>query len=220
VRAGLIGASALAVIAVIAPRARADSVDAEAIELSKRQAAVDARSRSSRVRTPLISGPTLRVSGGVSLGRGLRFNNPYRLQTELGEDAQSLSLTATYIDVQAGLAFGGSSRFSHGGSLHAAFALDGIAQQVLTPSYVLLYRIDPRFELAGRAGLPVVLAPQSNVGFELAAGGIFSLTAALGVTASVVGSLFYGAATLEAPRTAIPIASLEIGLRYEYEVLP
>jgi hypothetical protein len=215
--------SALAVLAMeaTAPRALAEGgVDAEALELSRRQAAEDAHSRSSAVRTPLDVGTPFRVFGGVSFGRGIRFNNPYRLQTELGDDAESLSLTATYVDLQAGLAFGGSGRFSHGGALNASFALDGIPQEVLTPSYVVLFRLDPRFELVGRAGLPVVLSPRNNVGFELAAGGIYRLTAALGLAASLVGSLFYGAATLETPRTAIPIASLELGLRYEYEVLP
>src|SRR4051812_8838246 len=39
--------------------------------------------------------------GGAYLGRGLRFNNPYRLRSELGDGAQSLSLTATYLDLQA-----------------------------------------------------------------------------------------------------------------------
>jgi hypothetical protein len=219
-------ASALAVLA-LAPRVlaagdlhAADDVDSEAIELSRRQAAADAASRSSAVRTPIEVGTPFRLFAGLSFGRGIRFNNPYRLQTELGDDAESLSLTATYTDLQAGLAFGGVGRFSHGGALNASFALDGIPQQVLTPSYVLLYRLDQRFELIGRAGIPVVLAPDSNVGFELAAGGIYRLTAALGLTASLVGSLFYGAATLETSRTTIPIASLELGLRYEYEVLP
>jgi hypothetical protein len=221
-RAGLVVVSALVLAEAAGAReaAAADRVDSEAIELSGRTSAEEAESRASRVRTPLGVGTPFRLFGGLSMGRGMRFNNPYRLQTELGDDAESLSLTATYADVQVGIAFGGSGRFSHGGALHASFALDGVPQQVLAPSYLLLYRLDERFELCGRAGLPVVLSPQSNVGFELAGGGIFHLTAALGVTASLVGSLFYGAATLEAPQTAIPIASLELGLRYDYEVLP
>lgn len=200
--------------------AAAERVDAEAIELSGRVAAEDAASRSSAIRTPLDVGTPFRLFGGFVIGRGLRFNNPYRLQTELGDDAESLSLTATYADVQAGIAFGGSGRVSHGGALHASFALGGVPQQVIAPSYLLLYRLDPRFELCGRAGVPVVLSPQSTIGFEVAGGGIFRLTAALGLTASLVGSLFYGAATLETSRTAIPVASLELGVRYDYEVLP
>lgn len=219
-RAGLVGGCA-ALWLSWGPRVlAADRVDAEAIELSRRPDAADASSRASGVRTPLDVGPTFRILGGVAIGRGLRFNNPYRLQTELGEDAESLSLTATYLDVQGAIAFGGGGRFSHGGALHASFALHGVPQEVLTPSYLLLYRVDPRFELTGRAGLPVVLSPQSNVGLELAGGGFYRLTAALGVTTALAFSLFYGAATLETPRTAIPIASLEIGVRYDYEVLP
>ena len=89
-----------------------------------------------------------------------------------------------------------------------------------TPSYALLWSVDPRWALTGRAGLPIVAEPDANVGFELAGGGIYYLTAGIGVTASLVGSLFFSAATLESSRPAIPIVSLELGAVYDYEVLP
>jgi hypothetical protein len=180
----------------------------------------DAHPESAPIRTPLDVATPYRLSGGVALGRGIRFNNPYRLQTELGNDAESLSLTATYADVHLGVSFGGTGRFSHGAALHASFALDGVPQEVLTPSYVLLYQAAPRLELVGRAGFPIVVEPDTNVGLEVAAGTVFDLTAALGITASLVGDLFYGAATLDSSKTAIPVVSLELGLRYDYEVLP
>ena len=72
----------------------------------------------------------------------------------------------------------------------------------------------------GRAGLPIVVEPDANLGFEIAGGGACFATASLGVTAELVGDLFFGAATLDQSRTAIPIVSAELGVIYEYEVLP
>jgi hypothetical protein len=169
---------------------------------------------------PLYPGDAYRLFGAVSFGRGIRFNNPYRLQTELGDGAESLSLSATYTDLQLGVVFDAAGTFAHGVSVHGSFALDGVPQEVVTPSYVLFVALDPRWALVGRAGLPFVVEPDFNVGFEAAGGGIFYVTSGLGVTASLVGNLFYGAATYESPRTAIPMLSLEAGIFYDYEVLP
>jgi hypothetical protein len=174
----------------------------------------------SRADSPLPVGPSYHLFGGAGLGGGLRFNNPYRLRTELGRNAESLSLTAAYADLFAGATFGGAGPISHGATLHVSVALGGVPQEVITPSYVLFVRPIPRFGLVGRAGLPIVVEPDLNLGFEAAVGGIFYVTASLGVTASLVGSLFYGAATLDSPRTTIPVLSFEGGLIYDYEVLP
>jgi hypothetical protein len=72
----------------------------------------------------------------------------------------------------------------------------------------------------GRAGIPIVLEPDANVGFELAAGGVWLFTGGLGLSAELVGSLFYGAATRETSSTAIPLLSFELGVWMDYEVLP
>jgi len=161
-----------------------------------------------------------RFLAGMGVGRGLRFQNPYRLQTELGRDAESLSLTATYLDLALGALFGSGGPTFHGALVSADFALDGITQEVLTPSYLFFRRLDPRWAVLGRAGVPIVIEPDVNAGFELGGGGVFYLTAGLGVTASLVGSLFFGAATLESSRPAIPVLSMELGVVYDYEVLP
>jgi hypothetical protein len=170
--------------------------------------------------TPIALGSTYHLFGGLALGRGLRFNNPYRLQTELGQDAQSLSLTAPYADLQLGAVIGGAGPVSHGLSIHTSVALAGIPQEVITPSYVWILRPGPRWAVVGRAGIPIVIEPDFNAGLEAAAGGVLYLTAGMGITASVVGSLFYGAATPDTSRTAIPLLSLEAGVVYDYEVLP
>jgi hypothetical protein len=40
-------------------------------------------------------GGAAQLAAALFFGRGLRFNNPYRLSTQLGDTAESLSLTAT-----------------------------------------------------------------------------------------------------------------------------
>jgi hypothetical protein len=166
-----------------------------------------------------VRGRYAHLFGGLELGRGLRLNNPYRLETVLGDDAESLSLTATYVDFSAGAAFGPPDSLQHGAALHLSFALHGIPQEVLSPSYVAIARFAP-FRLHGRVGTPIVLEPDLNVGAEIAAGGAWFLTAGLGVGLELGASLFYGAATYDRSVTAIPIVSLQGGLALDYEVLP
>jgi hypothetical protein len=165
-------------------------------------------------------GGYLHFLGALSLGRGIRLNNPYRLATPLGDDAESLSITSTYADLALTIASGDAEGFQHGGSVHLSVALTGVPQEVLTPSYVLLLRLPPRFLAYGRAGLPLVLGPDTNLGYELAVGGAWLVSAGIGLTAELVGDLFYGAATQERAASAIPVLSFQLGVLVDYEVLP
>ncbi|HEX2878030.1 MAG TPA: hypothetical protein VHO25_00700 [Polyangiaceae bacterium] len=165
-------------------------------------------------------GPYVHLYGAWSLGRGLRFNNPYRLQTELGDDSQSLSLTAPYLDLAVGALLGSPTTLQHGLAVNASFAIAGIRQEVVTPAYVALLPLSSRWQLRGRLGLPIVLEPDASVGVELGVGAVFLVSAGLGFTAEAIGSLFPGAATLEETSTLIPIASLQLGVLVDYEVLP
>jgi hypothetical protein len=158
--------------------------------------------------------------GGLYLGRGLRFNNPYRLQSVLGDDAESLSLTATYIDVHAARTFSAPDGFEHGLAAHFSIAVQGIRQEVLTPSYLLVRRFGPRFLGYGRAGFPIVLEPDASVGLEAGLGGAYFLSASLGIGAELDFSVFYGAATIEEAATVIPVMSLAFGLFFDWEHLP
>lgn len=173
---------------------------------------------------PAVVGPAdgiyAHLMAALAVGRGIRFNNPYRLATPLGDDAESLSLTATYADLGLTASFGHPAGLEHGASVHFSVALSGVPQEVVTPSYVLLHRFPSRFLAYGRAGLPFVLSPDPNMGYELAAGGAWFVTAGLGVTAELVGDLFYGAATQERAASTIPILSLQLGVLVDYEVLP
>ncbi|MFO7178385.1 MAG: hypothetical protein DIU78_006775 [Pseudomonadota bacterium] len=158
--------------------------------------------------------------GGVAFGRGLRFNNPYRLATQLGETERSLSLTASYADVSAGASFGSPNGFRHGAVAHLSIAVEGIAQEVGSLSYVLLHPIGRDALVLARAGVPLVLRPDATTGGELAAGATWFFSGGLGLSAELVGTLFLGAPTWERDPSAIPILSLQLGVWTEYEVLP
>lgn len=165
-------------------------------------------------------GPTARILGTIAIGRGLRLSNPYRLETQLGEDASSLSLTASYVDFGFGIAVGEGEGLAHGGALHVGSSLSGPWQPYVTPSYLLVYRGDAPFLVTGRVGPVVLLAPDTNVGGELAGGFSWFFTGALGVTSEVAFDLFYGAATLESSYSVVPVLSAQLGFVIDYEVLP
>jgi len=171
--------------------------------------------------TPLSGrGEYVHTFGFVGVGRGLRFNNPYRLETVLGDDAESLSLSATYLDLAVGATLGDAHALQHGAVAHLSIATDGITQEVLSLSYVLLHPFGARFLATARGGVPIILEPDLNAGFELAVGGAVLLSAAFGIGAELVGNLFYGAATLDRSVTVIPMLSLQVGVWVDYEVLP
>lgn len=166
------------------------------------------------------TGPYLHLLGALSWGKGIRFNNPYRLATPLGESAESVSASAGYLNFAFAASSGSPDGLLHGGGVALSVATDGVPQEVMTPSYQLGLRFPPDFFLYGRAGLPIVVEPDPNLGYELAVGGVYFFTAGLGATAELIGSLFYGAATQDTAATAIPLLSAQIGIAALYEVLP
>jgi len=153
------------------------------------------------------------------VGEGFRFNNPYRLATPLGSDAESVSLTSPYVDIGLGATFGGAGTFSHGMAFRMSFATSGVRQAVLTPSY-LIYRRWSRAALYGRVGAAIVAQPESTWGGEAGVGGVAFVRGGLGVAAEVVGDVFYGAGTREVAITTIPVLSGQLGIVFAYEVLP
>ncbi len=152
-------------------------------------------------------------------GAGLRFNNPYRLATPLGDDAESVSRTATYFDLGLAMTLGNPLGFQHGGALRTSVALEGVGQVVMTPSY-FLWRRKGALAAFGRAGVPIVLSPDVTWGLEGALGGAFFLLGGLGVVAEVVGDVFYGTGTRDVATAAYPVLSGQLGLIGTYEVLP
>lgn len=159
------------------------------------------------------------LSGTLGLGRGLRFNNPYRLATPLGNTAQSVSLSATYLDLGVQLLAPALPGIEQGASLDALFALDGIAQLGLTPSYVIQFALAERLFLHGRVAIPFVITPDTTLGLEAAVGPRFDLAWGLGLTAELIGSVFFGAATEQRSVTTIPMLSFQIGVCFTRPVL-
>jgi hypothetical protein len=158
------------------------------------------------------------VFGAVAAGRGLRFNNPYRLATPLGDTARSVSLSATYVDVAVGALMDGSFGGKHGAALSLQAALDGIDQFGVTPSYVLELGVLSWAALRGRVGVPVVILPDTLPGLEAGVASVFNVGLGLGVSAELIGSLFFGAATEDSSVTTIPMLSLQLGLVFGHEV--
>ena len=170
-----------------------------------------------------LSGPPSRYAhlvGTFEFGKGVRFNNPYRLATQLGATAESASLTSTYLDLSGGIAFGPPDGIEHGVALHLSFALAGVGQAVLTPTYFAAYRGPHRFLAYGRLGPSIVLTPDPTIGGELAAGFGWFFTARLALAAEVVGDVYYGAGTPTKGVTTYPILSGQLGLLVDYEILP
>jgi hypothetical protein len=167
-----------------------------------------------------VDGTYVHGFGELMIGKGLRLNNPFRLATPTGDEPDGLSLTAYYLDLGVGAAFGPPAGLQHGGEVSLSVATDGVAQQVLSLSYVALYPLSSQTLFRARGGMPIILGPDSNVGMELAAGGAWLFTGGLGLSAELVGSLFYGAATDEKSSTTVPVLSLEIGIWLDHEVLP
>jgi hypothetical protein len=170
--------------------------------------------------TSASSRPTyVRAFGTVGGGIGLRFNNPYRLEHQLGDDARGLSSTAPYTDLGIGATFGDPFGWQHGATLRWDRALTGIPQSVVTPSYVLLRRW-VAFEAWGRFGFPIVMNPDRNLGTELAFGGAWFFTAGIGVGGELIGDLFFGAAIPDKKTVSYPILSGQLGVIVEWERLP
>jgi hypothetical protein len=159
------------------------------------------------------------VHAAAFVGDGLRFNDPYRLATVLGASAEEVSRTASYVDLAAGVTLGDPRAFQNGFSLHLSIAAEGIQQTILAPSYVL-YRRFRDVAAYGRVATPIVCTPDVTWGVEGALGGIWFVRAGLGLTAELVGDLFYGAGTREVSAAAYPVLSAQIGIALAYEVIP
>ena len=169
--------------------------------------------------------PTARKTGWVDIfatafvGDGLRFNNPYRLSTVLGSDAQSLSRTAVYADLGGALVLGDPLTLAHGLSLRGSISMEGVPQAVMTPAYLVFHRWG-QWGAYGRAGAAIVLTPDTTWGFEGAAGGVWFPRAGIGIAAELVGDVFYGAGTQDVQVATYPVLSAEGGLWLSWEALP
>lgn len=206
--------------AVLAASAGRNDLTATALGDSGGESAAHEPAAELRARVAPASGPYVHTFAAVGYGRGLRFNNPYRLQTELGNDAESPSLTSGYADLGLGAALGDADGFQHGVIAHLSLATTGVRQEVLSLSYVLLRPFGDRVLAFARAGVPFVLEPDFSSGGELGLGGVYFFSGGLGLNAEAVMSVFAGAGTWDHDPTFLPILSLQLGVFASYEVLP
>lgn len=165
-------------------------------------------------------GGYLDVFSTFMIGDGLRFNNPYRLAHVLGERGESLSLTAPYVDFAVGFATGSPTGLVHGGRLGWSIAMSGVPQSAVTPAYLVALRPNGHWLLYAWLGVPILTAPDMNVGGELALAAAYFVRAGIGATAALVGDGFYGAGTRETRGAFYPVLSAQLGVSINYEVLP
>jgi len=212
------GATGLIALALVcaARGTRADDAGAAApVAPSARGAPVTETTASTPLDAPRGASRWL---ASAALGRALRFDNPYRLATPLGETPASVSATAPYVDLAVGWSRGGPSRIQHGAVLAWSVAVAGVRQSALAPGYLAVLRPVARWHLRWRLGPSAVLEPDPTVGWEAAVGGAWYARAGMGLTVELSGSVFYGAATREHERTTIPLAGLSFGWIVDYEV--
>ncbi len=157
---------------------------------------------------------------GVGIGKGLRLNNPFRLQTQLGASAESLSATATTLELELAALLGDPVGWHHGFGVSGSVALEGVPQQVVAPSYEVGVPLSPRFWWRGRAGIGFVTQPDFNAGIELGSQLVMLASAGLGGYVGVAYGHYWGAATDETQATTIPVMALQLGATMIYEVLP
>jgi hypothetical protein len=209
---------ALATLGLLLPLESSAQTPDSAQQDPKLAAAIARAARYDELSAPVRA--EVRILAGLGVGAGFRFNNPYRLATQFGTTGESLSATAPYVSLTAALAFGRPDLLQHGVFLSLSSALTGIDQTVFTPGYIMVYRGPTRLLGYARVGPAIVLSPQTNVGGEVAVGGVFFLTGALGISLDLAGNLFYGASTWEKKYPAYPVISATAGLMVDFEVLP
>jgi len=161
----------------------------------------------------------VQLFASLYFGDGLRFNNPYRLSTPLGNDAESVSRTASFFDIGIGATFGNPLGIQHGAALRTSIAMEGVGQTVMTPSY-LGWKRWRSLAAHARVGVPLVLTPEITWGLEAAGGGTFFFLGGFGVSAEIVGDVFWGTGTRDSKVTTYPVLSGMLGLVAAYEVLP
>jgi hypothetical protein len=211
-----------ALLIALAPAALRAEPGREGHPVDPGDAAERSTPEKSRQRLQRLTAPSryLQVFSSLMIGDGLRFNNPYRLAHELGQGGQSLSLTAPYIDVAVVLATGSPLGLVHGGRLSWSIAMSGVPQSAFTPAYLAAWRPTGAWLLYAWLGLPVLTAPDLNVGGELGLAATYFVRAGIGAAAALVADGFYGAGTRETRAAFYPVLSAQVGVSINYEVLP
>jgi hypothetical protein len=163
---------------------------------------------------------TWHLLGAIELGRGFRFNNPFRLATELGNGPESVSLIAPYADLGLAFSYGPPEGLQYGAALHTTVTMSGVFGASIAPAFQVTYRGPRPFLAYGRVGPALALAPDATLGAELAGGFGWFLTGHLAVASELVFDLWWGAGTNHVAVATYPVLSAQLGLLVDYELLP
>jgi len=162
----------------------------------------DERTEPGRVLGLASAGVPMRLTVDESLGQS-RFAPFY------GNVLAGYVLPGTCLRHGFGLSF--SWNFGHdGGYTEPVYAAD---QFVLMPSYLAYYTLNTDFFAIGRAGLPILVRGGPSVGLEVGAAIAYRIFAGTGVFAALNLDGFVGIGVNL-------LASLELGVVIDYEVLP
>jgi hypothetical protein len=158
--------------------------------------------------------------GAIEFGRGFRFNNPFRLATELGNGPESVSLIAPYADLGLAFSYGPPDGIQHGVALHTSVTMNGVFGAAIAPGYQLTYRGPRPFLAYGRVGPIIGLTPDPDLGVEVAGGFAWFLTGHLAVASELVFDVWWGAGTHQVAVATYPVLAGQLGILVDYELLP
>jgi hypothetical protein len=158
--------------------------------------------------------------GAIEFGRGFRFNNPYRLATELGNGPESVSLIAPYADLGLAFSYGPPDGLQYGAAVHTTVTMSGVFGAGIAPAFQVTYRGPRPFLAYGRVGPGFALSPDPTLGVEVAGGFGWFLTGHLAVASELVFDLWWGAGTNHVAVATYPLLSAQLGLLVDYEILP
>jgi len=156
----------------------------------------------------------LRIVTHLTAGTSLRFIQDLDYAQE--------RFAPAYLDLWGGIVLPGNDLRHSLGVLAAInltgdgadIGVDGFSQFVVGPSYGLYIPLDswlifPKFTV------PIAVTPDPSLGFELSVGGAYRFLAGFGLYAEIGASIWIGGAG-----SIHPLASGELGLIIDYEVLP
>lgn len=157
-----------------------------------------------------------RVMGLTSVGAPLRVTR----RAELGQS----TFAPVFVDGSVALVLPGRGRLRHGPLLGMStnLSIDGgfyapvdpLAQWAVLVGYLARYAITDDVFAMGHAGLAWDLGSSDSAGAEISVGAAYRVLAGVGVFSSLSGNVWGGEGGLNW------IASLELGLFIDYEVLP
>lgn len=170
--------------------------------------------------------------------------DPWRLSLQVGAGAsirasQNLDFeqdrfAPSYLDVTFGFQWKQSGRIRHGYQLGVGFNLSGdgsfnsgidaAEQWVVTPYYTLQLRFDddfvPDYFVNARVGVPLNIAPDFSPGIDISGQFVYMFLAGLGAYVELGASMFFGGHLPGDSVSMHPLVSAELGVHFDFEVLP